>query len=41
MIAELTEVMYTCIVSDDGKDVLEDVGQASITIMANGETILD
>ena len=37
VMAELTEVMYTCIASDDGKYM----GQASITITANGESFLD
>ena len=31
--AELTKVVYTCLVSDDGHDI----GQASVTVIANGE----
>ena len=35
--AELTKMVYTCIVrSDDGHDI----GQASVTVIANGELLL-
>ena len=35
--AELTQVVYTCIVSDDGG---QDIGQANVTVIANGELLL-
>ena len=34
--AKLTEVVYTCVVSDDGQDI----GTANITVSANGELLL-
>ena len=36
VVAKLSKVMYTCIVSNGGQDI----GQASITIAANGELLL-
>ena len=36
--AKLTKVVYTCVVSDDDG---QDIGKANITILANGELLLD
>ena len=35
--AELLQVVYTCIVSDDDE---QDIGQANVIVIANGELLL-
>ena len=36
VVADVTKMVCTCIVSDDGKDI----GQANVTVIANGELLL-